>query len=238
MIRQPLPRAAPFTRFTVYPPVRSSFFRHTLLRTRTPLLRRSQTTGGPSPPNPQKPSRLLNKVDRWITRFPTFLQPPLLALRRAPASTVLSFAILHELTAIVPLVGLVGLFHYTQWLPPWFAESHVLVTSVEKLGKWFRKRGWISDDAEAKVEEEVKEGKGGKWFEKTRDKLGRKWERGEGGSRLLVETATAWAVVKVLLPVRLVVCAWWAPGFARWVVIPIGVGVQAVWVAIVGLGAP
>jgi hypothetical protein len=38
----------------------------------------------------------------------------------------------------------------------------------------------------------------------------------------VVEFATAYAIVKVLLPLRLVVSVWGAPWFARLVVIPIG----------------
>jgi hypothetical protein len=30
---------------------------------------------------------------------------------------VVSFLILHEITAVVPLVGLAGLFHWTGWIP-------------------------------------------------------------------------------------------------------------------------
>ena len=46
------------------------------------------------------------------------------------------------------------------------------------------------------------------------------WMRGESGTRLVVEFATAYAVVKVLLPLRLVVSVWGSPWFARWTVAP------------------
>ena len=35
--------------------------------------------------------------------------------------------------------------------------------------------------------------------------------RGEDGARLLLEMGTAWAVVKVLMPVRVGVCVWGTP---------------------------
>lgn len=49
----------------------------------------------------------------------------------------------------------------------------------------------------------------------------RAWSLGEGGARVLVEIATAYAVTKVLLPVRVVVSVWGTPGFARWAVVPV-----------------
>lgn len=39
--------------------------------------------------------------------------------------------------------------------------------------------------------------------------------------RLVVEIATAWAIVKALLPARLVVSVWLTPWFARWTVLPV-----------------
>jgi len=47
------------------------------------------------------------------------------------------------------------------------------------------------------------------------------WGRGEGGVKLAVEFATAYAVTKFLLPVRLVFSVWATPGFARWTVVPV-----------------
>ncbi|KAG0123958.1 hypothetical protein HOY82DRAFT_494641 [Tuber indicum] len=43
------------------------------------------------------------------------------------------------------------------------------------------------------------------------------WQRfkGDEGARLLFEVATAWAVVKALLPVRIAVSLWATPWFAR-----------------------
>lgn len=39
--------------------------------------------------------------------------------------------------------------------------------------------------------------------------------------KILVEVGTAWAVVKVLLPVRLIGCVWATPWFARVAVLPV-----------------
>ena len=54
------------------------------------------------------------------------------------------------------------------------------------------------------------ESRGGRWF-----------GRGESGVRVVVELATAYAIVKVLLPVRLVLSVWATPWFARWTVLPV-----------------
>lgn len=47
------------------------------------------------------------------------------------------------------------------------------------------------------------------------------WDVSKGGVRIVVEVATAWAVTKALLPVRLVGSVWATPWFARIVVLPI-----------------
>lgn len=70
---------------------------------------------------------------------------------------------------------------------------------TEKFGKYLRKKGWISDEKGS-----------GRWF-----------GRGEKGTRLVVEVATAYAITKFLLPVRLVLSVWGTPWFARLTVLPI-----------------
>lgn len=62
-----------------------------------------------------------------------------------------------------------------------------------------KKRGWIGED----------------------DGKGRWWGRGETGVRVVVELATAYAITKALLPLRLVVSVWATPWFARWSVLPV-----------------
>ena len=119
---------------------------------------------------------------------------------------------MHEITAVIPIFGLTAAFHYFNWLPPWIAEGAVVKSGVEKFGKYLRKKGWI-DEGEVPGAD-AKKGrlgvKAGKW-----------WGRGEDGVRLVVEVATAYAVTKLLLPVRLVFSVWATPGFARWTVLPV-----------------
>lgn len=80
---------------------------------RTSPPRRFQSTSSSSSTN-DKP---LTRIDKILSRVPKFLRPWTNGLRNAPASNVVAFLILHELTAAVPLVGLAGLFHYADWLP-------------------------------------------------------------------------------------------------------------------------
>lgn len=78
-----------------------------------------------------------------------------------------------------------------------------------------RKKGWIDDGAVPG--EDAKEGRIGK----VRSAGSKWWGRGEGGVRIVVELATAYAVTKLLLPVRLVFSVWATPAFARWTVLPV-----------------
>lgn len=81
-----------------------------------------------------------------------------------------------------------------------------MAEGVEKFGRYFRRKGWLG----AEVDEYGGAARRGKW-----------WGRGEGGVRILVEVATAWAVTKALLPLRLAVSVWATPWFARVGVLPL-----------------
>lgn len=76
-----------------------------------------------------------------------------------------------------------------------------------------RKKGWVDAESVEKGEEGAgarEGGRSGKW-----------WGRGEKGVRLVVEVATAYAVTKALLPLRLALSVWGTPWFARWTVLPV-----------------
>lgn len=47
------------------------------------------------------------------------------------------------------------------------------------------------------------------------EQVERRWHAGEQGSRILIEVATAYAITKVLLPVRIMFSVWATPWFAR-----------------------
>lgn len=87
---------------------------------------------------------------------------------------------------------------------------------AERFAKYFGKKGWISeedrDEAVAKVRGAEEGG------EKTQvmktDGTGK-------GVRIVMEAAIAYALVKALLPVRILVSVWATPWFARVFMLPI-----------------
>lgn len=94
---------------------------------------------------------------------------------------------------------------------------------VEKFGRYARKKGWISDKEEQSVEEEIAQGHAAEIEEgKTSDMF----KRDQETTRWIVEFATAYAVVKALIPLRIVVSVWASPWFARWTIIPISTVVR------------
>jgi hypothetical protein len=52
-------------------------------------------------------------------------------------------------------------------------------------------------------------------------KIDKAWKINEGGVRLVVEFATAYAITKALLVPRIMFSVWATPGFARWTVVPL-----------------
>ncbi|KAF2845138.1 hypothetical protein T440DRAFT_522894 [Plenodomus tracheiphilus IPT5] len=168
-----------------------------------------------------------SRLTRLNERLPRFLHKYTLALSNAPLTHISSFLILHELTAIIPLFSLAAYFHYTHWLPPWFAEGAWVASGVERFGRYFRRKGWIRSEeaAEAKlevekhnrdVEDAEKEG------QKTElRKVDKAWNLSEGGVRLVVEFATAYAITKMFLVPRIMFSVWATPWFARWTVVPV-----------------
>lgn len=87
-----------------------------------------------------------------------------------------------------------------------------MLKGVELFGRYFRRKGWIRSEEAADAEAQAKIDL------RRRD---RAWNLGEGGARWVVEFATAYAITKVLLPVRIVFSVWGTPWFARKTVIPV-----------------
>ncbi|KAF2483247.1 hypothetical protein BDY17DRAFT_324000 [Neohortaea acidophila] len=140
-----------------------------------------------------------SRIERIESRLPRFLRRIVTPLRNAPLSHVTAFLILHEITAVVPLLGLTAAFHYGNYLPPFISEWKWAKEGAEKYGNYMRRKGWIQEDS----------------------RTGRWWGRGEGGIQIVVEIATAYAITKALLPFRLIVSVWGTPWFARWTVLPL-----------------
>lgn len=182
------------------------------LRLRLPR-RPYTTTKPPSPPPPPPPTSTStrSRLNRLLDRTPKFLHPYTSGLRTAPISHIISFLILHELTAIIPLIGLSAAFHYSEWTPEWMRERGEEYEGLFR--RWFGRRGWFGVEAgEGKGGEVV--GQGGEGG----NGAGMKGEGNGGGVRIVMEVATAYAVTKVLLPVRILGSVWATPWFARVVV--------------------
>ena len=126
----------------------------------------------PESPSPQAAGKSRSRIYRIQSRLPKFLRSYTTPLINAPLTHVSAFLVLHELTAVVPLLGLAGIFHYSQWIPPFVSEGKWIADGVEKFGRYFRKKGWLGE-----VDE----------FGIVGSKTGRWWSRGEGGVRVVVE---------------------------------------------------
>ncbi|EFR01225.1 hypothetical protein MGYG_04229 [Nannizzia gypsea CBS 118893] len=180
---------------------------HHLLR---PILRRQVHSES------QSSSRMRMRLQSFNNRLPKFLRSYTTPLFDAPVTHITSFLILHELTAIVPLFGLAGVFHYGGWLPSLGNSdgTSLVDEGVRKFGKWLRKRGWVQDaedistmDAKAIQAE---------------DSASELTAKDNQGLRLILEFATAYAITKALLPVRIAWSIWATPWFARTVLGPVG----------------
>ena len=167
---------------------------------------------------PPEPHRIRSRLQSLNSRLPSFLRRYTTPLLGAPLTHITSFLILHEITAIVPLFALIGAFHYGGWLPSFARASGDDVSSssnafdegVTKFGKWLKKRGWIEE--EEQIEAIREDADGSIALEQPPNR----------GVRLVFEFATAYAVTKALLPVRIVASVWATPWFARNVLAPTG----------------
>lgn len=155
------------------------------------------------------------RIDRVISRLPPRLQRYTAGLRNAPFSHVVSFLILHELTAIVPVFALFGLFHYTDYVPVSWMTQHFgdqVQSGVARFERYFSRKGWFGFSREDSASDNASKDRKGS-NEQTSEAVGR-FEQGEPKYRALVEVALAYAITKVLLPVRLAVSVSATPWFA------------------------
>lgn len=129
---------------------------------------------------PDKSQSLRQRFVRMNARLPRYLQRYTTPLFDAPVTHVSAFLILHELTAVVPLFALAGLFHYTNWLPASIAEWKGIAEGVEKFSKYARRKGWISASERAEIESVEDHGT---WTGSTEQV--RNWS--QGGTKVIVE---------------------------------------------------
>lgn len=162
---------------------------------------------------PGGPSRL----DRFTAKLPRPLRKYTNGLRNAPVSHVVSFMILHEITAIVPLLGLFALFHYTNYVPITYMMDHFgtyVQSGVARFERYFRRKGWFGFGQEGETTVIIAETDTGATSQTQAGDVMEKWHSGDRKYRILVEVALAYAVTKALLPIRIIGSVWATPWFA------------------------
>ncbi|KAJ3332905.1 hypothetical protein HDU76_012642 [Blyttiomyces sp. JEL0837] len=157
------------------------------------LQRHSFTTSSSSSstsPQPQPPT-----PTKWWHKHASFL-------KSAPASHLTSFLILHELTAIIPLpIIYYGLSTTGLQIP---IPQQLVEDSARRIQKVMKRYGF--DDGSATSSESGSEG----------------WDAAkiEKHARVVLDIATSYALVKMMMPARLAVSAALTPWFARVAVVP------------------
>lgn len=73
-------------------------------------------------------------------RLPKFLHKYAVNFINTPVSHVTSFLVLHELTAVVPLFGLWGAFHYLDYTP--MMSDWLMERGIEFIKKMGERNGW------------------------------------------------------------------------------------------------
>lgn len=188
----------------------------TISRLLNPLRSSSRRTFPSPSPSSTTPKDSHSRLRRLNDRLPPFLRAYTTPLLGAPVTHITSFLILHEITAILPLFGLVGAFHYGNWMPD-LASGGALDEGTQRFGRWLRKKGWVEEDADVNVvatDSSATEGD---------------TKRERKGARLVLEFATAYALTKALLPLRIVTSVWATPWFARSVLGPLGKGARTLF---------
>ena len=124
------------------------------LRRFAQLLRPGRPRAPRNPPAFRLPRRSSStqpstRASKILSRLPKSFQKYTTGLRNAPVSHVIAFLVLHEITAVVPLVGLFALFHYTPYTPVDYItdrwSGHVR-DGVAKFERYFRRKGWFGFD--------------------------------------------------------------------------------------------
>lgn len=151
-------------------------------------------------PTPQTPQKDQKNIDHQafdkhpiLSKVPRFLRPWTTQFIHAPVSHVTAFLVLHELTAIVPLVGIWYLLH---------SYHDLLMVSSLDLPAWAIEKGTKIIDLAMTS------------FDWGNYSLNEKVQ-------VIMEGAYAYVIVKALFPVRLAFSLLGMPWFAKWFVLPI-----------------
>lgn len=164
-------------------------------------------------------SKQQSRADRILSRLPRGMQGYAGRLRSAPLSHVVAFLVLHELTAVVPLLGLFGLFHYggASAAPIGYMMEHYggyVRDGTAKFERYFTRKGWFGFGREDVGGGEAAAAGGLKDDGDGDAAVMSRWEGSDSKYRIVVEVALAYAITKALLPARIVVSLWATPWFA------------------------
>lgn len=157
-----------------------------------------------------------SRIDRITSKLPRRLQKYTTELRNAPVSHVISFLILHELTAIAPLLALFGVFHYTDYVPVSWITEHFgsnVQNGVARFERYFAKKGWFGFSGGDLGSNPLSDGAKSGSKEQTEEAMER-FQSGDQKYKVLVEVALAYAVTKAILPLRIIGSVWATPWFA------------------------
>ncbi|KAG6356189.1 hypothetical protein INS49_015576 [Diaporthe citri] len=195
--------------------------RQTVKRFSKPTRRLNSTKPPSTSPSPSSAetaaaAKQQSRADRILSRLPRRMQGYAGRLRSAPLSHVVAFLVLHELTAVVPLLGLFGLFHYggASAAPIGYMTEHYggyVRDGTARFERYFTRKGWFGFGREGG--EEAAGGIKGDNGDDNAAVMSR-WEGSDGKYRIVVEVALAYAITKALLPARIVVSLWATPWFA------------------------
>ena len=158
-----------------------------------------------------------SRVDRITSKLPRRLQKYTSRLRDAPVSHVVSFLILHELTAIVPLFALFGLFHYTDFVPTAYVTQHFgsyVEAGISRFERYFSKKGWFGFGQQNGdgMQPIGREASGEERTAHAADVMQR--SQADHKYKILTEVALAYAITKAALPIRIIGSVWATPWFA------------------------
>lgn len=164
-----------------------------------------------------------SRADRILSRLPRGMQGYAGRLRSAPLPHVVAFLVLHELTAVVPLLGLFGLFHYggASAAPIGYMMEHYgayVRDGTARFERYFARKGWFGfgreDGEEGGGEAGPRRIRGEEGAADSDAAVMSRWEGSDAKYRIVVEVALAYAITKALLPARIVVSLWATPWFA------------------------
>lgn len=112
-----------------------------------------------------------------------------------------------------------------------WSEGSYIASYVKRYDKYFRRKGWfglsegMDDELSSKISQENPKSKDNTHMTLNEEKLDGRLENIHGGSqawgftsngtRIVVEVATAYAITKALMPLRLMLSLWLTPWFAR-----------------------